>query len=108
MKTPQNFCGFMQMSKRPGGTDGSIGVKIVIPFCFSVKQPANLICSQECLHKMKNSSVPMSRRHIRTDKRLYETRSILKKASNDAYNQQAGATTKEITTLSKEQPHSSF
>ena len=57
MKMPQNFCGFMQMSKSPGGgTDGSIGVKIVIPFCFSVKQPANLICSQECLHKIKNSS----------------------------------------------------
>ena len=61
MKTPLNFCGFMQMSKSPGETDGSIRVKIVIPFCFSVKQPANLICSQECLRKIKNSSVPMNR-----------------------------------------------
>ena len=60
------------MSKSPGGTDGSIGVKIAIPFCFSVKQLANLTCSQERLHKIKNSSVPMSRRHtcIRTDRRL--------------------------------------
>ena len=82
----------------------SIRVKIVIPFCFSVKQPANFICSQECLHKIKNSSVPMSRRHIRTDR---------KKASNDAYNQHAGVTSvfifkEEIITLSKRQPHSSF
>ena len=97
MKTPQNFCGFMQMSKSLGGTDGSIGVKIVVPFCFSAKQPANLICSQECLHEIKNSSVPISKRHIRTDRRLIFLKYLrnqisFKKAYNDAYNQHAGAT----------------
>ena len=73
------------MSKSPGvGEDGSTGVKIVIPFHFSVKQSANLICSQECLHKIKNSSalMAMSRRHIRTDKRLKPDQ--FKNASNDA------------------------
>ena len=92
-------CGFMQMSKSPGGTERSIGIKIVIPFCFSVKQLASLICYQECLHKIKNSSVPMSRRHIN----IYETRSVVKK-----HHQHAGAIRKEIITLSKRQPHSSF
>ena len=67
-RTPNGFVKASEPS--PGGTDGSIGVKVVTPFCFSVKQPANLICSQECWHKIKNSSVPMSRRHIRTDRRL--------------------------------------